>query len=332
MARDLAIDLGTANTLVYAKGEGIVLNEPSVIALNSLNHEVLAMGREASKMIGRTPGYIVAVRPLRQGAITDYDITQRMIRLLLQRVGVSKFNRPKVLICVPSAITEVEKRAVTEAARRAGAAQAQLIDQPMAAAIGAGLPVHEPIGSMVVDIGGGTSETALISLGGTVALQAIRVGGFDFDAAIQTYIRREHGIAVGERTAEEIKIAIGSAAPTEGEYRAEVRGREIMTGLPKTVVLTPFEVRHAVDDLVNAICKSVVQCLGHAPAELAQDVIRHGIHLVGGGGLLKGLDQRLSKVTGVPVKIVDAPLECVVLGAGRCIESYDVLKDLFMRS
>lgn len=332
MARDLAIDLGTANTLVYAKGEGIILNEPSVIALNSLNHEVLAMGREASQMIGRTPGYIVAVRPLRQGAITDYDITQRMIRLLLQRVGVSKFNGPKVLICVPSAITEVEKRAVTEAARRAGAKQAQLIDQPMAAAIGAGLPVHEPIGSMVVDIGGGTSETALISLGGTVALQAIRVGGFDFDAAIQTYIRREHGIAVGERTAEEIKIAVGSADPTENEFQAEVRGREIMTGLPKTVVLTPAEIRLAVDELVNAICKSVISCLGHAPAELAQDVIEHGIHLVGGGAMLRGLDQRLARVTGVKVNVVEAPLECVVLGAGRCIESYDVLKDLFMRT
>jgi rod shape-determining protein MreB and related proteins len=332
MARDLAIDLGTANTLVYAKGEGIILNEPSVIALNSLNHEVLAMGREASQMIGRTPGYIVAVRPLRQGAITDYDITQRMIRLLLQRVGVSRLNRPKVLICVPSAITEVEKRAVTEAARRAGAAQAQLIDQPMAAAIGAGLPVHEPVGSMVVDIGGGTSETALISLGGTVALQAIRVGGFDFDAAIQTYIRREHGIAVGERTAEEIKIAVGSADPTPDEFQAEVRGREIMSGLPKTVLLTPSEIRLAVDELVNAICKSVIACLGHAPAELAQDVIEHGIHLVGGGSLLRGLDQRISRVTGVKVNVVNAPLECVVLGAGRCIESYDVLKDLFMRS
>ncbi len=332
MARDLAIDLGTANTLVYAKGEGIILNEPSVIALNSLNHEVLAMGREASQMIGRTPGYIVAVRPLRQGAITDYDITQRMIRLLLQRVGVSRLNRPKVLICVPSAITEVEKRAVTEAARRAGAAQAQLIDQPMAAAIGAGLPVHEPVGSMVVDIGGGTCETALISLGGTVALQAIRVGGFDFDAAIQTYIRREHGIAVGERTAEEIKIAVGSADPTADEFQAEVRGREIMSGLPKTVLLTPAEIRGAVEELVNAICKSVIACLGHAPAELAQDVIQHGIHLVGGGSLLRGLDQRLARVTGVKVNVVNAPLECVVLGAGRCIESYDVLKDLFMRS
>ena len=290
------------------------------------------MGRDAWQMVGRTPGYIEAVRPLRQGAITDYDITQRMIRLLLQRVGVSRLNRPKVLICVPSAITEVEKRAVTEAARRAGAAQAQLIDQPMAAAIGAGLPVHEPVGSMVVDIGGGTSETALISLGGTVALEAIRVGGFDFDTAIQTFIRREHGIAIGERTAEEIKIAVGSAAPTPDEFRAEVRGREIMSGLPKTIVLTPGEVRHAIEDLVNSICKSVVACLGLAPAELAQDVIRQGIHLVGGGGLLRGLDQRLSRATGVPVYVVDAPLECVVLGAGRCIENYEVLSHLFMNS
>ncbi len=332
MARDLAIDLGTANTLVYAKGEGIILNEPSVLAINSQTQEVLAMGREAWHMIGRTPGYIVAVRPLRHGAITDYDVTQRMIRLLLQRAGVSRINRPKVLICVPSAITEVEKRAVKEAARRAGAIEAELIGQPMAAAIGADLPVHEPVGSMVVDIGGGTSETALISLGGVVALNAIRIGGFNFDEAIQTYIRREHGIAVGERTAEEIKIAVGSAAPTADENAAEVRGREVMSGLPKTVVLTPGEIRHALDDLTNQICKSVVTCLGQAPAELAQDVIRFGIHLVGGGGLLRGLDQRLSRVTGVPVNNVNAPLECVALGAGRCIENYSLLKDLFMHN
>jgi rod shape-determining protein MreB and related proteins len=332
MARDLAIDLGTANTLVYAKGEGIILNEPSVLAINSQTQEVLAMGREAWHMIGRTPGYIVAVRPLRHGAITDYDVTQRMIRLLLQRAGVSRINRPKVLICVPSAITEVEKRAVKEAARRAGAIEAELIGQPMAAAIGAGLPVHEPVGSMVVDIGGGTSETALISLGGVVALNAIRIGGFNFDEAIQTFIRREYGIAVGERTAEEIKIAVGSAAQTSDEFAAEIRGREVMSGLPKTIVLTPGEVRHALDDLTNQICKSVVSCLGQAPAELAQDVIRFGIHLVGGGGLLRGLDQRLSRVTGVPVNCVDAPLEAVALGAGRCIENYSLLKDLFMHA
>ena len=245
MARDLAIDLGTANTLVYMKGRGIVLNEPSVIALNRQTGEVLATGREAWQMIGRTPGYIVAVRPLRGGAITDFEITERMIRLLLQRVGVSRFTRPKVVICVPSAITEVERRAVTDAARRAGAADANLIEQPMAAAIGADLPIDEPVGNMVIDIGGGTSETAVISLGGIVALEAVRVGSFDIDAAIQNYVRREHGIAIGERTAEEIKVAIGSAYPTLDENQAEVRGRDLMTGLPKTVLLTPEEVRFA---------------------------------------------------------------------------------------
>ncbi|HEX9992299.1 MAG TPA: rod shape-determining protein [Acidimicrobiales bacterium] len=330
MARDLAIDLGTANTLVYAKGKGIVLNEPSVIALNSQTGEVLAMGREAWQMIGRTPGYIVAVRPLRQGAITDFDITQRMIRLLLQRAGVSKFNRPRVVICVPSAITEVERRAVTEAARRAGAADAQLLEQPMAAAIGAGLPINEPLGNMVVDVGGGTSETAVISLGGVVALQAIRVGSFDVDSSIQTFIRREYGIAVGERTAEEIKMAIGSAWPTDDEMKAEVRGRDLMTGLPKTVILSPEEVREAIEEQVSTIVDSVVQCLGQAPPELAQDLIAHGMYLVGGGGMLRGLDRRIAEETEIPVHLVDAPLECVVLGAGRVIEAYDALKVMFM--
>ena len=256
MARDLAIDLGTANTLVYMKGRGIVLNEPSVIALNRQTGEVLATGREAWQMIGRTPGYIVAVRPLRGGAITDFEITERMIRLLLQRVGVSRFTRPKVVICVPSAITEVERRAVTDAARRAGAADANLIEQPMAAAIGADLPIDEPVGNMVIDIGGGTSETAVISLGGIVALEAVRVGCFDIDASIQNYVRREHGIAIGERTAEEIKVAIGSADPTEDENQAEVRGRDLMTGLPKTVVLTPEEIRFAIDDVISSIIAS----------------------------------------------------------------------------
>ena len=239
MARDLAIDLGTANTLVYAKGVGIVLNQPTVIALNTRTHEVLAVGNEAWKMIGRTPGYIVAVRPLREGAITDFDITERMIRLLLRRAGVTKLNRPRVLICVPSAITSVERRAVKEAARRAGASAAHLIEQPMAAAIGAGLDIHEPVGNMVVDVGGGTTETAVISLGGVVASQAIRCGGFDMDAAIQQYVRHEHGVAIGERTGEELKLAIGSALPYADEVKAEVRGREIRTGMPKTVVLSP---------------------------------------------------------------------------------------------
>jgi rod shape-determining protein MreB len=330
VARDLAIDLGTANTLVYAKGQGIVLNEPSVIALNQQTGDVLAMGHEAWQMIGRTPGYIIAVRPLRQGAITDFDITQRMIRLLLQRAGVSRFNRPRVVICVPSAITEVERRAVKEAARRAGAADAQLIEQPMAAAIGAGLAIHEPVSNMVIDVGGGTSETALISLGGVVALQAVRVGSFDIDAAITTFIRREYGIAVGERTAEDIKVAIGSAWPVEDDIKAEVRGRDLMSGLPKTVILSPLEVREAIAEPVNAIVDSVVACLGLAPPELAQDLIVRGMHLVGGGGMLKGLAHRIANEAEIPVHLVDAPLECVVLGAGRCIEAYDQLKVMFM--
>jgi rod shape-determining protein MreB len=332
VARDLAIDLGTANTLVYSKGRGIVLNEPSVIALNDRTGEVLAVGHEAWQMIGRTPSYIVAVRPLRKGAITDFDVTQRMIRLLLQRVGVSRFNRPRVVICVPSAITAVERRAVTEAARRAGAADARLIEQPLAAAIGAGLPINEPIGNMVVDIGGGTTETALIAMGGVVALEAVRLGSFDIDAAIQAYIRRAYGIAIGERTAEQIKIVIGSAAPTEGEVDAEVRGRQLMTGLPETILLTPEEIREAIDEQVSTIVDSVLSCMAQAPPELAQDLITRGVHMVGGGGLLRGLDRRISEESEVPVHTVDAPLECVVIGAGRCIESYDAVEAIFMDS
>lgn len=332
MGRDLAIDLGTANTLVYARGEGIVLNEPSVIALNSRTKEVLAMGREAWQMIGRTPSYIVAVRPLRKGAITDFEVTQEMIRLLLKRVGVNRFNRPRVVICVPSAITAVERRAVIEATKRAGAAEANLLEQPMAAAIGAGLPINEAIANMVVDIGGGTSETALVSLGGIVALRAVRVGSFDIDAAIVTYIRREYGIAIGEQTSEEIKIAIGSAEVTDGEFCAEVRGRELMSGLPRTVVLTPEEVRDAIADPVASMVESVVACLGEAPPELAQDLIGQGIHLVGGGAMLKGLDIRLANATGVPVQLVRQPLESVVLGAGRVIDHYESLRVMFMDS
>ena len=329
MARDLAIDLGTANTLVYMKGRGIVLNEPSVIALNKQTGEVLATGYEAWQMIGRTPGYIVAVRPLRGGAITDFEITERMIRLLLQRVGVSRFTRPKVVICVPSAITEVERRAVTDAARR-GAADANLIEQPMAAAIGADLPIDEPVGNMVIDIGGGTSETAVISLGGIVALEAVRIGSFDIDASIQSYVRREHGIAIGERTAEEIKKEIGSADPSGDDRQAEVRGRDLMTGLPKTVVLSPEEIRFAIEDVVSSLVASVIRCLAKAPPELSQDFLTRGMYLVGGGGLLTGLRERIERETKVPVRQSTAPLEAVVLGAGHVIEHYEALKGMFM--
>ena len=307
-----------------------MLNEPSVIALKRQTGEVLATGYDAWKMIGRTPGYIVAVRPLRGGAITDFEITERMIRLLLHRVGVTRFNRPRVVICVPSAITEVERRAVTEAARRAGAIDAQLIEQPMAAAIGAGLPIDAPVGNMVIDIGGGTTETAVISLGGIVALEAVRIGSFDMDAALQTYIRREYGIAIGERTAEEIKVAVGSADPTADESHAEVRGRDLVSGLPRVIVLSPEEVRGSIEEVVTSIIESVIRCLSKAPPELSQDFLTRGVNLVGGGGLLRGLAQRLSRETKVPVELVDAPLECVVLGAGHCIEHYDALKGIFM--
>ncbi|MCP4961550.1 MAG: rod shape-determining protein [Actinomycetia bacterium] len=332
MARDLAIDLGTANTLVFESGRGIVLNEPSVIALNEKSGDVLAVGHEAWQMIGRTPAHIVAVRPLRKGAITDFDTTQRMIRLILQRVGVGRFGRTRVVICVPSVITAVERRAVTEAARRAGASDVRLLEQPMAAAIGAGLPIHEPIGSMVVDIGGGTSETAMISLGGIVSIKAIRLGSFEIDNALQAFARRHHGVAIGERTSEEIKIAIGSAWPVENEMRAEIRGRDLASGLPRTFVLEPGQARGAIEEVVAAMVESVLDCLSEAPPELAQDLIHNGIHLVGGGGMLRGLDSRLSDATKVPVRVVAAPLEAVVLGAGRVLENFDSLSGVFMGS
>ena len=329
MSRDLAIDLGTANTLVYAKGKGLVLNEPTVVALDSRTREVLAIGTDAWQMIGRTPGYIVAERPLRGGAITDFEVTERMLSVLLRRVGVSRLNRPKVLICVPSAITAVERRAVKEATRRAGASACFLIEQPMAAAIGAGLAIHEPVGNMVVDIGGGTSEMAVISLGGVVAVRALRCGGFDFDASIQAYVRHQHGVAIGERTAEAVKHAIGSAFAYPGEQGAEIRGREVATGRPKVVVLTPEEVRAALEENVTQVMAAAATCLGDAPPELAQDIMFQGVHLTGGGALLRGVTQRLADATAVPVHLVDAPLECVVQGAGMCLESFDRLKRLF---
>ena len=312
------------------KGTGIILNEPTVIALNTRNGEVLAMGQEAWQMIGRTPGYIVAVRPLRKGAITDFDTTQRMIRLLLQRAGVGRFPRPRVLICVPSAITEVEKRAVEEAALRAGARGAFLIEQPLAAAIGANLPINEPLGNMIVDMGGGTTEVAIISLGGIVTLKAIRVGSFDIDSAIQNYVRNTYTIAIGERTAEDIKIAIGSAEQGAVAERVQVRGRDLVAGLPRSVDLNPDEVREAIEEPVRAVVDATVDALSDCPPELSQDVLIQGIHLTGGGGLLKGLAARLERETHVPVRLTDAPLETVVIGAGRCLEAFDSLHTMFM--
>jgi len=330
VGRDLAIDLGTANTLVYRQGEGIVFDQPTVIALNTRTGDVLAMGDDAWEMIGRTPGNVVAMRPLRHGAITDFDITEHMIRLIMKRVGVSRFPRPRVLICVPSAITEVERRAVREAARGAGARDVALVEEPLAAAIGAGLPVHEPIGNLIVDVGGGTSEMAVVSMGGIVTGKAIRVGGFDMDAAIQQHVRKVYGIAVGERTAEQMKIAIGSAYPTPDLPGAQVRGRDLGTGMPKEVEVGEEEVREALSDSVQRIVEATRDTLATSPPELAHDVLETGMFLTGGGSLLHGLEVRLAKECEVPVHLTEQPLETVVLGAGRMLDHLADYRSAFL--
>ena len=330
MARDLAIDLGTANTLVYQRQRGILFSEPTVLALNKETGAVLAMGEEAWQMIGRTPGYIVAVRPLRSGAISDFDVTEKLIRLILQRSGVNRLSRPKVLVCVPSALTEVERRAVEEATLSAGARSCYLIEEPLAAAIGAGLPIHEPVGNLVVDVGGGTSEVALISMGGIVTNTAVRIGGFDIDAAIQNWVRREYTIAIGERTAERMKISIGSAFPLAEEKKAELRGRDLGTGLPKNILITSEEIREAINEPIKAIVSAVIECIGASPPDLVQDVLTNGITLAGGGGMLSGLDMLLSQQAEVPVHVTKQPLEAVVLGAGKCLDAFDSLKSMFI--
>jgi rod shape-determining protein MreB len=330
MARDVAIDLGTANTLVYQKQRGILFAEPTVIALNKETGAVLAMGEAAWQMIGRTPGYIVAVRPLRSGAISDFDVTEKLIRLILQRAGVTRLSRARVLVCVPSALTGVERRAVEEATLAAGARSCYLIEEPMAAAIGAGLPIHEPLGNLVVDIGGGTSEVALISLGGIVTNTGVRIGGFDLDAAIQNHVRREYTIAIGERTAERIKIAVGSAFPLVHEDKAELRGRDLATGLPKNILITTEEIREAIHEPIRSVVASVLECIGASPPDLVQDVLTNGITLTGGGGMLSGLDMLLSQEAEVPVHVTEQPLEAVVLGAGKCLEAFDSLRSILV--
>ena len=317
---DLAIDLGTANTLVFQEGVGIVFNQPSVVAVDSASGEVLDVGESAWEMIGRTPATVVAMRPLRRGAITDYEVTEQMIRLILRRLGVTRFGRPRVLVCVPAAITEVERRAVRDATTAAGGRSVSLIEEPMAAAIGAGLPIHEPLGNMVVDVGGGTSEVAMLSMGGIIAQRSIRVGGFDMDEAIQQYVRRRYGVAIGERASERIKIAAGSAYPSAETISAEVWGRELTSGMPKLVQLTPEEIRETLAESVNAIMGAARDCLAESAPELGHDILERGMFLTGGGALLHGLDMRLAQECEVPVHLTDQPLETVVIGAGRCLE------------
>jgi rod shape-determining protein MreB and related proteins len=330
VARDLAIDLGTANTLVYVRGRGVQLDQPTVIALNERTGDILAMGNEAFAMIGRTPAHIVAVRPLRGGAVSDYDTTARLLRMLLRRVGASRVARPRVVVCVPSAVTPVERRAVREAAVEAGARAAYLMEEPLAAALGLGLPVHEPTGHLVVDVGGGTTEVACISLGGIVTARALRVGGFDMDAAIAQHLRREHGVVVGERSAEEVKIAVGSAAGPVGPERVEVRGRELATGLPRTIPLGAGEARQALAEPVAQIVQLVVETLSEVPPELGNDVLDKGIFLTGGGSLLRGLGVRIARETQVAVHPAELPLACVVLGAGQAVEAFGELARLFV--
>ncbi|RKD27978.1 rod shape-determining protein MreB [Caminicella sporogenes DSM 14501] len=330
--KDMGIDLGTANTLVNVKGEGIVVREPSVVAIQEDTKEVLAVGLEAKKMIGRTPGNIIAIRPLKDGVIADFDITQSMLKYFIKRAYPKRslFFAPRVVVGVPSGVTEVEKRAVIDAALSAGAKDALLIEEPMAAAIGAGLPVAEPTGSMVVDIGGGTTEIAVISLGGIVTSKSIRIGGDEMDEAIAYYIKKEYNLMIGERTAEETKITIGSAFLKPKEEKKEIRGRDLVTGLPKTLTVTSTEIMSALKEPVNAILEGIKVTLEKTPPELASDIMEFGIMLTGGGALLDGLDVLIRKETGMPVRIAEEPLDCVAIGTGKALENYDMLKRVFI--
>jgi rod shape-determining protein MreB len=323
--REMAVDLGTANTLVYVRGRGIVLSEPSVVAIDQRTGEVHAVGIEAKRMLGRTPGTISAIRPLKDGVIADFDVTEQMLRHFIQKVHHNRFAHPRVVVCVPSGVTGVEKRAVEEATLSAGARQAYLIEEPMAAAIGAGLPVSEPTGNMIVDIGGGTTEVAVISLGGIVVSQSIRVGGDEMDEAIMAHIKKEYKLLIGQQTAEELKLEIGSAWELPQEVSAEVRGRDMLTGLPKTVVITSEETRRALDEPVGQIIDAIKSTLDKTPPELAADIMDRGIVLAGGGALLTGLADRLRDETQMPVQLAESPLTCVAVGSGRSLEEFEVI-------
>ena len=331
VGRDMAVDLGTANTLVYVRGRGIVLNEPSVVAINGNSGGILAVGSDAKRMIGRTPGSIVAIRPLKDGVIADFDTTERMLRYFIQKVHRRRYlAKPRLIVCVPSGITGVEQRAVKDAGYAAGARKVFIIEEPMAAAIGAGLPVHEPTGNMVVDIGGGTSEVAVISLGGIVTSLSVRVGGDELDNAIIQYIKKEYSLMLGERTAEEIKIAVGSAFPTPDEPHAEIRGRDLVTGLPRTIVVSAEEVRREMDEPVNAIIDALKATLDRTPPELSGDIMDRGIVLTGGGALLRAFPERLTHETGMPIIVAENSLEAVVLGSGKCVEEFEALQQVLV--
>jgi rod shape-determining protein MreB len=329
LGRDIAIDLGTANTLIYVRGHGIVLNEPSVVALDVNDGRPLAVGLEAKRMMGRTPGHIRAVRPLKDGVIADFEVCEKMLRYFIQRVHTSRWSKPRMVVCVPSGITGVEQRAVQDAAEYAGARKpVHIIEEPMAAAIGSDLPVHEPSGNMIVDIGGGTTEVAVISLGGIVTAQSVRVAGDELDEAVLQYVKKEFSMAVGERTAEEIKIQMGSAWPLEDELSADIRGRDLISGLPRTITLTTEQVREAIAEPVAAIVDAVRTTLDKTPPELAADIMHGGITITGGGALLAGLDRRLAHETGMPINMAPDPLHSVVIGSGRALENIEAMRGL----
>jgi rod shape-determining protein MreB and related proteins len=331
--RDMAVDLGTANTVIYVRGKGIVLNEPSVIAINVRDDRPVAVGTEAKRMIGRTPSHIEAIRPLKDGVIADFKICEKMLGYFIRKAHNRRWGKPRMVICVPSGITGVEQRAVQDAAEYAGARKpAYIIEEPMAAAIGAGLPVQEPTGNMIVDIGGGTTEVAVISLGGIVTSQSVRVAGDELDEAIVNFVKKEYGLAIGQRTAEEVKIALGSAWPLLEELHAEIRGRDLMTGLPKTIVTTTDEVREAMEEPVSAIVDAVKVTLDKTPPELAADIMDKGICLAGGGALLNGLDARLNHETGMPIIVAPNPLHAVAVGSGQSLEEFDALKSVLFSS
>ena len=327
--RNLAIDIGTANTVIYQSNNGIVLNEPSIVCINTDSGEILSVGHEARNMVGRTPAHIVSIKPLKDGVVADFETAQKMLRMFMGKVGVKKlFTKPIVVVAVPPVVTSVEHRAIKDAAYAAGAKKVYIMEEPMAAAIGAGLPIQEPIGSMIVDIGGGTTDVAVISLGGIVTSRSVRVGGDAFDAAIVNYIKSAYNLMIGERTAEEVKMAIGSAAKLSGESAARIRGRDLVSGLPKDLMVSPEEIRNAIEDQLLKIIAAIKATLDETPPDLVADLSRTGIVLAGGGALLKGLCERLTKETGMPVRVAEDPLYSVVNGAGKCVENIALLQQI----
>lgn len=329
---DMGIDLGTASILVYARGKGIVLNEPSVVAIDQNTNKFLAVGEEARKMLGRTPGNIIAIRPLRDGVISDYDVTEKMLKYFIQKAIGRSFFKPRIIVCVPSGVTEVEKRAVLEASIQAGSRKTYLIEEPIAAAIGAGLDITQPNGNMIIDIGGGTTDVAVISLGGIVVSRSLRIAGDDCDDAISRYIRKKHNMMIGERSAEGLKINIGTAYKRDKELFMDVRGRNLVTGLPKTIQISSSEMLEALEEPIASIIEAVHSVLERTPPELAADIGNTGIVMTGGGALLYGLDKLIQEKTGIPTKLADNPIECVAIGTGKALDWVDILDNKLMDS